>query len=1724
MNKITQDFYQAKTIWAVHRWFSPLCLTVALWLGSMGQVMARRYMMLFFVLLTSVLGVQNVMGQTNNPTGFEDNAIGSWVFGGGTADADSYVQINSNPTFVRTGTYSFLTFEAGTGTRYGENTTFAVNTNATYIYCHAIVWMKAGTGTTMTGNAGLARSGSSSNGTLVAINNTSWVRTTISWSQASQSVYPRLRKSALAGGAYFDDVVIYTSTNATTDITAPSSATAASGTTTNLSWTNGADTGTGATGLQATLIFKRTAGTVGANDLSLNSQGVYSLTSTQGPSVAGNWTLQNGAVSSGATSYAGSFTSGEEYAIVHRDLAYNYSSPTYVVIPVTGPVISTIGNFSAVTETYGGTPFTTSFINVSGTSMNAGISVNPPVGFQVSTDSDFSVPANIGTNGSPITVGAAGTILSTAVYVRLLPTATVAGSPYSGNVEFSSSGATSINKGIPSSTVTAKALTITGLTGNSRPYNGSATATLDGIGTTAAFVGLVSPDSFSVPNTYTATFANANAADNKGILVSGFPAPSTNYTVTQPTGLTANIFKVDLTITAGNQSVTYGTAASAVTAAGTYTPTGFVNSETASVITGAPSYTTSYTDTTDAATSGVTITPAVGSLTATNYNFTTFVDGTITITKANSSISITGGSPTYAYDGNPQGPTTSSVTGSSGTVSYLYTNTSGPAYSSSTPPSNAGAYQVVATVDPDTNYNGASSAPYAFSIISATMPEITSVLTASATYGVAAATYTITGTFSPTTFDAVGLPAGLSVNTSTGEITGTPTALPGDYNVTISATNGTGTGDDILVYTILAKELTVSSAVADDKVYNSEVDATFTGTLVGVVNSDDVSLNGTGTFAQETVGTAIVVTSTATLSGAKAAYYILTDPTGLSADITPKELTVSGAVVTSKTYTGTADATITGASLVGVISGDTVTLVNNGGTFADVNVANGISVTSAFSLTGAHSGNYTVAQPSLTGNITPASLTITGLTGDNKPYDGDTDASFTGTPEYSGLQNGETFAVTGTPVASFATATAGDGKAITVNGYTAPSANYTVTAPTLTGNITKVALTITANNQSVGYGTAAAVVTAAGTYTATGFVNSETASVISGAASYTTSYTNATAVGASGITITPAQGTLAATNYSFGTFVDGTITVTLGTQTITLASTATKIVGFADYSPATSPTSGINPITYTSSNPLVATVVNEGTQIHYVGLGTTTITASQAASANYNAAADVSQTLTVAKAKILYATLTKTLSGTGASTVTNDAIIRMLSSDPNFEVTVSSTDITGTTLPALSGFNLVVVQESFGGTNGILLPPSGKLAIRNLSIPVIYNKTFALQNARAVTATSTVSDTSFLSVDVTGNTTNPLYSGMDVSSNSIPLLKTTSDDNASTSATGKGISIVNNLALSNTGTLKATVTSITDVTKGILINDIPAGTQLGTNSLDVTPSRMITFGFNFGALCESDGKNLTNEMLTLWRNAAYILTGQTPPSALYLNPDNDQSITFGALPTKKVGDSPFALTATSAQTPNSGNPITYTSSNNTTVASVTGSTVTILGRGTTTITASQAGGGSPAYWYAAPSVQQNLVVNAAAPVITGSYCVGGTTVSGTSTEPDGTDIKVYKAGSTQIGATTVTGGAWSVTVPALATGDSLTATAGEGLLYVSAPSTAKVVNALPVVTASNVSGCPNTDIALIGSPVGGTFSITNPYNGNVDTTYTYTYTDGNGCTNTSGSATVTLGV
>jgi hypothetical protein len=180
-------------------------------------------------------------------------------------------------------------------------------------------------------------------------------------------------------------------------------------------------------------------------------------------------------------------------------------------------------------------------------------------------------------------------------------------------------------------------------------------------------------------------------------------------------------------------------------------------------------------------------------------------------------------------------------------------------------------------------------------------------------------------------------------------------------------------------------------------VYDRTTAATITGTLSGIVGTDAVTFNGTGTFASPNVGIGIAVTSTSTLSGAQAGNYTLTQPTGLTANITAVTLTLAGMTANNKVYDGTTTASFTGGTLNGVIAGDAVTF-SPSGTFATANAGTNIAVTSTTTLGGVQAGNYILTQPTgLTANITVITLTITGAAAANKTYDGTTAGTITGT-------------------------------------------------------------------------------------------------------------------------------------------------------------------------------------------------------------------------------------------------------------------------------------------------------------------------------------------------------------------------------------------------------------------------------------------------------------------------------------------------------------------------------------------------------------------------------------------------------------------------------------------------------------------------------------------------------------------------------------------------------
>jgi hypothetical protein len=90
---------------------------------------------------------------------------------------------------------------------------------------------------------------------------------------------------------------------------------------------------------------------------------------------------------------------------------------------------------------------------------------------------------------------------------------------------------------------------------------------------------------------------------------------------------------------------------------------------------------------------------------------------TVNVVMPNSAVQSTGastiavtGSTLFTYNGIAQGPDTSTVTGSTGAVTYCYEGINGTTYSpNTTKPTDAGSYRVTATVAADANYLAASS-------------------------------------------------------------------------------------------------------------------------------------------------------------------------------------------------------------------------------------------------------------------------------------------------------------------------------------------------------------------------------------------------------------------------------------------------------------------------------------------------------------------------------------------------------------------------------------------------------------------------------------------------------------------------------------------------------------------------------------------------------------------------------------------------------------------------------------------------------------------------------------------------------------------------------------------------------------------------------------------------------------------------------------------------------
>ncbi|HJJ28503.1 MAG TPA: YDG domain-containing protein [Methanocorpusculum sp.] len=262
---------------------------------------------------------------------------------------------------------------------------------------------------------------------------------------------------------------------------------------------------------------------------------------------------------------------------------------------------------------------------------------------------------------------------------------------------------------------------------------------------------------------------------------------------------------------------------------------------------------------------------------------------------------------------------------------------------------------------------------------------------------------------------------------------------------------------------ITEKGVTITGLGAKDKTYDGNTTATPTGTpeITGKIEGDAVTVKeGTAAFEDKNAadGKKVIFTGYE-LEGEDAANYALSQPNDATANIAKKYVNITGLGAEDKTYDGNTTATATGTPTIPeLITGDTVTVKAGSATFEDKNVGVDKTVTfDNYSLEGTDAANYDMSgQPaSVKAKITAKEVTVSGITAENKVYDGTKDAHVNCTSaKIDGTVGIETLTVSTT--GTFEDASAGAGKTVTLatlhlaGGTGTDANNYTIASDSQT--------------------------------------------------------------------------------------------------------------------------------------------------------------------------------------------------------------------------------------------------------------------------------------------------------------------------------------------------------------------------------------------------------------------------------------------------------------------------------------------------------------------------------------------------------------------------------------------------------------------------------------------------------------------------------------------------
>ena len=321
---------------------------------------------------------------------------------------------------------------------------------------------------------------------------------------------------------------------------------------------------------------------------------------------------------------------------------------------------------------------------------------------------------------------------------------------------------------------------------------------------------------------------------------------------------------------------------------------------------------------------------------------------------------------------------------------------------------------------------------------------------------------------------------------------------------------------------------------------------------------------------------------------------------------------------------------------------------------------------------------------------------------------GDTSAVVTGTPGFT------TTATQSSPVGTYF---------ITPTQGTLSAANYTFAFVNGTLTVNKSTLTLTANNIARVLGIPNPPLTT----TISGFVNGDTAAVVSGAPAVSTTATTASPVGTFPITVT--QGTLFATNYGFA-FVNGTLLV----EIVILEPPPPTREGSPVTLTAVVPAGATGTVTFDDGTTVLGTVtipsstrVTEGTTVTLVvstlAPGTHTITAVFSGDSHFPPSTSPPVTLVVTPppADFTVASSTGRLLIPPGASATFTITVSSINSPFTNPVTMSATN-----LPpgATYAFTPAAVTPGAAGVNStftVTVPPQSHMASRSRSLgPIVF--------------------------------------------------------------------------------------------------------------------------------------------------------------------------------------------------------------------------------------------------------------------------------------------------------------------------------------------------------------------------------------------------------------------